>query len=196
MQAIHKTGVPARARIVRCTAFLRPVLALGVALSAAAPGDAIAQDLPVNGRLPGATTRVKLSGPRVGITFLSDGVREKIRTDRNITLNPVITQFGWQFERQFLGDDTGLAAISEIVLLAGGLDQGRVIPSASWLVGLRTVRGTEFGVGPNVTPAGVALAIAAGVTVRRGTVNIPFSLSLLPSQSGTRVSVLTGFTVR
>src|SRR3990172_6062015 len=164
MQAIHKTGVPARTRIVRFTAFLRPVLALGVALSAAAPSGALAQDRPAYGRRPRATTRVKLSGPRVGIPFLSDGVREKIRTDRNITLNPVITQFGWQFERQFLGDDTGLAAISEIVLLSGGLDQGRVIPSASWLVGLRTVRGTEFGVGANVTPAGGALPIAPTIT--------------------------------
>ena len=48
-----------------------------------------------------------------------------------------------------------------------------MLPSLSWLVGLRTRDGAEFGVGPNVTPAGTALAIAAGVTVRAGVLEHP-----------------------
>jgi hypothetical protein len=70
------------------------------------------------------------------------------------------------------------------------------LPSVSWLVGLRTREGTEFGVGPNVTPAGVALALAAGVTLRAGVLNVPMNVAVVPSKAGTRVSFLTGFNMR
>ena len=66
----------------------------------------------------------------------------------------------------------------------------------NWLVGIRTKEGTEFGVGPNITPAGVALAVAAGITFRAGLVNVPVTLAAVPSKYGTRVSVLTGFVLR
>ena len=74
-----------------------------------------------------------------------------------------ITQFGWQFEKQFYSKEGGLAAMNEWVLLFGGLEQGEALPSLSWMVGLRSSSGAEFGLGPNVTPAGVALAFAGGV---------------------------------
>jgi hypothetical protein len=61
---------------------------------------------------------------------------------------------------------------------------------------VRTHDGAEFGIGPNVTPAGVALALAAGLTVRAGVINVPMNLAVVPSQAGTRISVLTGFTLR
>ena len=61
---------------------------------------------------------------------------------------------------------------------------------------MRTRGGTEFGVGPNVTPVGVALVIAAGMTMRAGALNIPINVAVVPSKSGTRVSVLTGFNRR
>ena len=82
------------------------------------------------------------------------------------------------------------------VFLAGGLEQGVVLPSLSWLVGLRTREGAEFGIGPNVTPAGVSLVLAAGVTMRTGTFNVPVNVAVVPSRVGTRVSVLTGFNMR
>jgi hypothetical protein len=47
-----------------------------------------------------------------------------------------------------------------------------------------------------VTPAGVALAAAAGVTFRSGALNVPVNLAIVPSKSGVRVSVLTGFNMR
>ena len=62
--------------------------------------------------------------------------------------------------------------------------------------GLRTSDGTEFGVGPNVTPAGVALAFAFGVTLRAGIMNVPMNIAVVPSKAGTRVSFLTGFNMR
>jgi hypothetical protein len=82
------------------------------------------------------------------------------------------------------------------VVLAGGLEQGAFLPSVSWLVGLRTASGMEFGVGPNLTPAGSALAFAAGVTYSTGALNIPVNVAVVPSKAGVRVSVLTGFNMR
>jgi hypothetical protein len=144
---------------------------------------------------PPPAKTVSLSGPRFGVTSLSDGVVAKLR-ERSIDVRPMITQFGWQFERQFYSKDSGVAAVNEWVVLVGGLDQGVVLPSLSWLVGLRTKEGTEVGVGPNVTPVGVALAFAAGVTLRAGIMNVPMNLAVVPSKAGTRVSFLTGFNMR
>jgi len=149
---------------------------------------------PVTTPPPPAKT-VSLSGPRFGFTSLSDGVVEKLH-ERSIDIRPAITQFGWQFEKEFYSKEGGLAAVNEWVVLLGGLEQGVVLPSVSWLVGLRTSGGAEFGIGPNVTPAGVALAFAAGVTFRSGVLNVPVNFAVVPSKAGMRVSMLTGFNMR
>jgi hypothetical protein len=147
--------------------------------------------------IPPPADDVSLAGPRFGITVLSDGVIKKLKTDSGIALAPVTTQFGWQFEKQFYSGGTdGPAAITEAVVLIGGLEQGYVLPSLSWLVGVRTKGGAEFGLGPNVTPIGVALALAAGKTFQVGVLNVPVNVAFVPSKAGTRVSVLTGFSIR
>ena len=144
---------------------------------------------------PSYTKAVNLSGPRFGLTALSPGVVDELQK-RSIEVKPSISQFGWQFERQFYSKQSGVTALNEWVFLLGGLDQGVAIPSLSWLVGLRTMEGAEFGVGPNVTPAGVALAVAAGVTFRAGVLNVPMNFAVVPTKVGTRVTMLTGFTLR
>ena len=150
-------------------------------------------------RVPPADQPVKLSGPRVGVTFLSDGIVRKLREDVDNDFKGVgslVTQFGWQFEKRFSSSDNRITPVTEWVLLLGGLEQGVVIPSVTWLVGLRAKNGAEFGVGPNLTPAGAALAIAAGVTFRSGGLNFPVNLAVVPSKSGMRVSLLAGFNMR
>jgi len=144
---------------------------------------------------PGYTKTVSLSGPRFGLTALSPGVVDELHK-RSIDVTSNISQFGWQFERQFYTRDSGVAAVNEWVFLLGGLDQGVALPSLSWMVGLRTRDGAEFGIGPNVTPAGVALALAGGVTFRAGNLNVPMNVAVVPSKVGTRLSVLTGFNMR
>ena len=144
---------------------------------------------------PPFTKSVNLSGPRFGLTALSTGVVDELAR-RNIDVGPNISQFGWQFEKQFYTRESGVAAVNEWVVLLGGLDQGVALPSVSWLVGLRTREGAEFGIGPNITPAGVALALAAGVTFRSGNLNVPMNVAVVPSKAGTRISVLTGFSMR
>jgi hypothetical protein len=146
-------------------------------------------------QIPPLARTVSLAGPRFGFTFLSDGIVDKLATE-DIVVKNSISQFGWQFERQFYSKQGGPTVLNEWVVLAGGLDQGVVLPSLNWLVGQRTKDGAEFGIGPNITPAGVALAMAAGVTFRAGVLNIPMNFAVVPSKEGMRVSMLTGFTLR
>jgi hypothetical protein len=145
--------------------------------------------------VPPPTKTVSLSGPRFGITHMDEGVRQQL-LDRNIDVQPTITQFGWQFERQFYGKQGGMTALNEWVVLVGGLEQGVALPSVSWMLGLRSSGGSEFGFGPNITPAGVALAIAGGTTFRAGAMNVPVNVAIVPSKSGMRVSFLSGFSLR
>ena len=138
---------------------------------------------------------VSLSGPRFGFTHLSDGVVKKLKDDYRINVGSVVTQFGWQFEKQ-LYSSGNITALTEWIVLVGGLEQGITIPSGSWMVGIRAKNGVECGVGPNLTPAGPALAVAAGVTFGMGPLKVPVNVAAVPSKSGMRVSVLTGFNLR
>jgi hypothetical protein len=138
---------------------------------------------------------LSLSGPRVGVTMLGDGVVEKL-AERQIEVGAVISQFGWQFEKQFFNSQGGFTAVTQWVGLLGGLEESVAIPSLTWLIGLRSRSGVEFGVGPNITPAGAALAMAGGLTVRAGVINVPLNVAYVPSKAGARVTVLTGFSLR
>jgi hypothetical protein len=144
---------------------------------------------------PPTPKEVNLSGPRFGVTALSDGVLKELAV-RGYTVSPMISQFGWQAERAFYRTDSGVAAVTEWVLLMGGLEQGLKIPSLTWLVGMRSANGAEFGIGPNISPGGTALALAAGVTFRHGYLNVPVNVAIVPSKYGTRISMLTGFNMR
>ena len=136
-----------------------------------------------------------LSGPRFGLSLLADGVVEKL-AERDIHVGSHISQFGWQFEKLFYTKDSGLTMVSEWVALVGGLDQSVVVPSVSWLVGVRTHDGAEFGIGPNITPAGTALVLATGMTFRTGSFNIPVNVAVVPSKHGSRVTILSGISFR
>jgi len=145
---------------------------------------------------PDRPEEVNLSGPRFGVTAISDGVINDLMARRGIQVPPMISQFGWQAERAFYRSDSGVAAVTEWVVLLGGLEHDLKIPSMTWLVGLRSANGAEFGIGPNFSPAGSALAIAAGVTFRYGYLNVPVNVAIVPSKHGTRISMLTGFNMR
>jgi hypothetical protein len=127
---------------------------------------------------------------------MSSGVGREL-DKRNIDVGSTISQFGWQWEKQFFtSESAGLTMVSEWVALGGGLEQNVLLPSVSWLIGLRTTNGVEFGMGPNLTPAGFALVLAGGMTFRTGLANVPLNVAVVPSKMGTRVSVLSGFSLR
>lgn len=132
------------------------------------------------------------SGPRVGAAYLIGGSVTAERAGRSVS--PLMSLFGWQLEHPF---DTGMHAtivpMTELVLLAGGIEQGIVLPSVSWLLALRKPNGWEAAIGPTLTGAGVQLAFAGGVTHTFGKLNIPVNLAVAPGRRGASISVTTGF---
>jgi hypothetical protein len=138
---------------------------------------------------------IDLSGPRIGLTVLGPGSIDRLKTE-DIHVNSVVSQFGWQFEKRFYTNQEGLTMLTEFVPLLSGLEQGVALPSLNWLVGVRGPSGLEFGIGPNITPLGTGLVVAAGVTVRSGAINVPLNIAVATSKSGARVSIMTGFNIR
>ena len=177
---------PTRTSAARC-AVLAALLTLGTSASALCQTTV--------SQLPPVAKTASLSGPRFGLTILADGVVKKL-AERDIAVGPHISQFGWQFEKQFYTRDSGVTMVTEWVALVGGLEQSVALPSLSWMVGVRTRDGAEFGIGPNITPAGTALVLATGMTFRAGALNVPVNVAVVPGKSGTRVSVLSGFSLR
>jgi hypothetical protein len=144
----------------------------------------------------GVTDTVDMTGPRFGLTVLTQETVDRLLSERGIAVRPMISQFGWQFERRLYTNGDGVTMLTEWIPLISGLDQGVAMPSLNWLVGLRTAGGTEFGLGPNLTPAGVGLVLAAGVTMKTGALHVPFNFAVVTSKYGPRLSIMTGFNVR
>ena len=138
---------------------------------------------------------VHLAGPRIGFTLLTPGVVNRAR-ENNISLNPFLTQFGWQFESRLFHLPNGVSGLVEFVPLVGGLEQGKFLPSVSALLGVRGRHGLEFGVGPNLTLLGPSLVLAAGTSIQSNGVNFPINLAVAPSKDGVRFSLLLGFNAR
>src|SRR3954470_2298266 len=99
----------------------------------------------------------QLDGPRVGIAWIAGARALRLLEDHN--LRPVMSVFGWHFEQVTRSRNGGPQLIVQQVLAVAGLDQGTAIPSATLLVGMRFGNGIEFGMGPNASPLGAALAM-------------------------------------
>jgi hypothetical protein len=136
---------------------------------------------------------MKLSGPRFGITIIGGKMADKLKED--YSANPLITQFGWQFEWRFFSAENGPTGVVECVPLLGGLEQGLFLPSLTAPIGIRLKNGVEFGAGPNVSVSGFSIVIAAGITLKVGQLYLPINISLLPSKNGARFSLLFGFNI-
>jgi len=140
------------------------------------------------------TPSVNLEGPRLGVTYILEGeLTRGLKEDFDV--NPFITQFGWQFERQYFSLNSGVAGLVEGVVLVGGLEQNVFLPSASLLVGIRGAKGFEFGFGPNLSLAGAGMVFAVGMNVQAGELNFPVNFAFVPSPKGARFTLLCGFNV-
>ncbi|GGG37335.1 hypothetical protein [Hymenobacter glacieicola] len=153
---------------------------------------------PRTGTVPGDEEsmyeEVQLNGPRLGFTVLSGGVAAKAERDYNV--NPFLTQFGWQFETRIFRLQNGTSGLLELVPLIGGLEQGKFLPSLNALIGIRGPKGFEFGLGPNVSPAGASIALAVGTSFRSQGINFPVNFAVVPGNGGARFSLLFGFNSR
>ena len=93
---------------------------------------------------------------------------------------PVIAQFGWQFERQFMNAGN-TAGIVEFIPLIGGFEQGLFLPSLSTLVGIRNAKGFELALGPNLSLSGIGMVLGAGFNLKSGNINFPINIAYVPS---------------
>ena len=132
----------------------------------------------------------RFGGPRIGLTYISLGTSADYLSKRG--KNPLITQFGWQFEQRIFTVDKGTSGLVEFIPLIGGIEQGMFIPSASVLIGIRGggKRNFEFAMGPNFAvapnylgnPSGqISLVIAAGTNFKSGNINFPVNIAFIPS---------------
>ena len=124
----------------------------------------------------------KLGGPRFGFTYITDGsLMYNLNDLPNVSnANPLIAQFGWQFERQFMNAGH-TAGIVEFIPLIGGFEQGLFLPSFSTLVGIRKSNGFELAVGPNLSLSGIGMVLGAGFNIKRGDINFPINIAFVPS---------------
>lgn len=121
-----------------------------------------------------------LSGPRVGVTIITNGdITDKLNEEFGYTSN-FISQFGYQFETQIMGDEN-VAGLIEGIVFIGGLEHGLFLPSISGLFGARFGDGYEVAVGPNLSLAGAGLVLGVGKTIKAGNINIPINFAWVPS---------------
>jgi len=140
----------------------------------------------------GEPNRMSLSGPRAGLTLITGKTADRLEDELDIK-TPIISQFGWHFEKRFFSIPEGPTGVVEFIPLIGGMENNIVLPSVSMVVGLRGVNGREIGVGPNVSVSGIAYVVGGGVTRTIGMLNIPTNFSVVFSNEGVRLSILIGF---
>ena len=138
----------------------------------------------------------KLSGPRIGFTFIGAGpVADFINTkDIDALDNPgffgeegnaFLTQYGWQWETRF-ADGYDITGLVEWIVLVGGMEKGLFLPSVSSLVGVRTSSNLEFAFGPNLSLSGIGAVLAVGYNFKIGEINLPMNIAFRPGINKTR----------
>jgi hypothetical protein len=142
---------------------------------------------------------LSLGGPRFGISYVTgagfDKIRDAVKKARpDVELEQAMTQFGWQVEYRMFRTSKGVTALTEFIPLVGGMDLGLALPSATWLVGLRSKKGFEVGVGPNFGLDGVAMMAGGGYTFDLGGINVPVNFAFGKGANQTNSFALsTGF---
>ncbi len=176
-------------------AFVAALLATGLSL----PGGLEAQ-------VPSSTEaheargleRMRLNGPRFGFTVFTSEVADQRRA---MDLEPIMTQFGWQFETRIISLSNGGQALMEWVPLVGGVEQGELNLSLAWLTGYRLASGVEFGVGPNISynkdhdRTTTSMVVAGGATLPFGEIQIPLNMAVGIANGGPRFTVLMGWII-
>lgn len=148
-----------------------------------------------------AQERVDLTGPRWGVTVITGEISDEDtlfdESIKDIIGNPpaVVSQFGIHFEHRVLSGE-GIEGVVELVVLAGGMDRGIILPSMSLPVGIRASSGWEIGFGPNVSLDGLGYVIAMGKTFDVGSISFPLNVAIALQKDGQRISVLTGYGIR
>ena len=98
--------------------------------------------------------RLRLDGPRLGFVTFTGNNANILKADKSVggfEAFPVMFQFGYQFEKQYLNEGK-IQALFEFVPMITGVDQGYFIPGLTLLHGLRSnINGWEFALGPTIS---------------------------------------------
>ena len=138
----------------------------------------------------------KLAGPRVGFTYITAGpiadfIHDGFDFDEDEdggygSTGPAFTTlYGWQWESRFADGGGNITGIVEWIVLVGGMERGKFLPSASSIIGARTDKGLEFGIGPNLSLAGIGMVFGVGYNFKSGRLNLPVNISILPGRKMT-----------
>ncbi|MBK6985631.1 MAG: hypothetical protein IPH32_13135 [Bacteroidetes bacterium] len=97
--------------------------------------------------------RLRLDGPRLGFVTFTGNTANILQADKSVggfEAFPMMFQFGYQFEKQYLNEGK-VQALFEFVPMITGVDQGYFILGFSLLHGLRSnINGWEFALGPTI----------------------------------------------
>jgi len=98
--------------------------------------------------------KLRSDGPRMGFTVFEGALASRLKESQatgGFGAQPVMFQFGYQFEKQYLNEGN-FQALFEFIPMVTGLDQGLFIPSLTLMNGLRNNKnGWEFAFGPTVS---------------------------------------------
>lgn len=144
-----------------------------------------------------------LSGPRFGVTWVP-GENEITRRLADNEMEPLLSQFGWHFERRVTPSGGGPEFVIETVPLVAGVEYGKLLPNITLAMGVRFPAGWEFGIGPNLMVTGLessedlntSLITAIGYSFRYSGVSLPVNLAFTTNPDGNRVSLLFGYAIR
>ncbi|MBN4062117.1 MAG: hypothetical protein COA57_02845 [Flavobacteriales bacterium] len=96
-------------------------------------------------------TTLRLNGPRMGVSFVTAEAAKRLtapKSEGGYDMFPITSQFGYQFETQYLSAGN-FQALIEFVGSIGGLESGQLIPSLAFMNGFRGSKsGLEFAFGP------------------------------------------------
>jgi hypothetical protein len=144
-------------------------------------------------------TERNLSGPRMGITFFPDGGALSASL-KSRGLGPFMSQFGWHFEYLVVPEREGPMFSVQFDPLVGGVEYGSFLPGATFALGARFPGGFEFGLGPNILVGGdkgvnSSLVAVIGKSFNYGGFSIPVDFVLATSPSGSRFSIIFGYSI-
>jgi hypothetical protein len=175
------------------------LLAAGAVAAPATAQEEIPEEMQAR-KLP----RQRLSGPRFGFTAFTGSVASGRQA---LGKQPIMSQFGWQFETQIVSTRSGNQALMEWIVLLGGLEQSERNLSLSWMAGYRLPNGVELGVGPNISvrPADedpdkdiastTSMVIAGGATLPFGELYVPMNVAIAFAEGGPRITTLLGWII-
>jgi hypothetical protein len=97
--------------------------------------------------------RIKNSGPRIGYAVMTGDLMEfatRPEGQGGLDIFPAVSMIGYQFEKQYIGTEN-FSALFEFIPNISGLEQGKFIPTMSFLNGFRFGKaGWEIAFGPGL----------------------------------------------